>query len=145
MEYRKRFYQKYVSKQVRPGGGDLSVADYQVWAQGAAKRFAGWLPVDRSASVLDMGCGAGNFLFTLQQLGYSNLTGVDLSPEQVTLARQWCPEAKVIEADVFDVLKGNPDHFALISGLDIIEHFRKDEVLPFLELVHGALLPGGVE
>ena len=143
LEYRNRFYDKYVSQQVRPAGRDLTRADYALWAQGAAQRFAGWLPTDRSVPILDVGCGAGNFLFTLQRLDYTDLTGVDFSPEQVTLARQWCPDARIIEGDVFDVLKNNQGNFSLISGLDIIEHFRKDEVLPFLELVHAALRPGG--
>ena len=142
-EYRKRFYNEYVSRQVRPGGADLTAADYELWAQGAQKRFAGWLPADKSVPILDMGCGAGNFLFTLQGLGYSDLTGVDLSPEQAALARRWCPEATIIEGDVFEVLRANPARFALVSGLDILEHFRKDEALTFLELAHGALRPGG--
>jgi SAM-dependent methyltransferase len=90
-----------------------------------------------------MGCGAGNFLFMLGRLGYTDLTGVDLSPEQAALAREWCPNAKIIEGDVHTVLKENPGHYALISGLDIIEHFRKEEVLPFLELVYHSLRPGG--
>ena len=143
LDYRKRFYDKYNSQQVRPEGADPSAADYDTWAQGAEKRFAGWLPMDRSLPVLDMGCGAGNFLYSLGRLGYSDLTGVDLSPEQVTLARGWCPTARIIEGDVFDALRVNPARFALVSGLDIIEHFRKDEVLTFLELVQGALRPGG--
>jgi SAM-dependent methyltransferase len=143
LEYRKRIYKKYTSMQVNPAGGQPSRADYDLWARGAERRFAGWLPVDRSAPVLDMGCGGGNFLFTLERLGYNDLTGVDISPEQVALARQWCRTAKIVEGDVFDVLKDKPDRFALISGLDILEHFRKDEMLLFLELVHRALRPGG--
>ncbi len=141
--YRKKFYRQYVSKQVRPGGGEPTAEDYQLWAQGAERRFAGWLPEDKSVPILDMGCGAGNFLFALQRLGYSDLTGVDLSPEQVAVAIRWCPGAKIVEGDVFDVLKANPGRFALISGLDILEHFRKEEALTFLELIHRALRPGG--
>jgi 2-polyprenyl-3-methyl-5-hydroxy-6-metoxy-1,4-benzoquinol methylase len=143
LRYRKKFYDHYVSKQVRAGNTEPTAADYTLWAQGAERRFAGWLPEDKSAPILDMGCGAGNFLFALARLGYSSLTGVDLSPEQVALARRWCPKAKIIEADVFEVLKANTGRYALVSGLDILEHFRKDEALTFLELAHKALFPGG--
>lgn len=143
LDYRKKFYEQYVSKQVRLEGTEPTAADYQLWAQGAERRFAGWLPEDKSAPILDMGCGAGNFLFALARLGYSSLTEVDLSPEQVALARRWCPKAKIIEADVFEVLKANTGRYALVSGLDILEHFRKDEALTFLELAHKALFPGG--
>ncbi len=37
----------------------------------------------------------------------------------------------------------NPAHFGLITGFDIIEHFGKAELLPFLESAVGALRPGG--
>lgn len=143
MDYRKKFYKNYISRQVRPHGMEPTAADYETWAQGAERRFAGWYPADRSAPVLDLGCGAGNFLFSLQHLGYQDLTGVDLSPEQTALARQWCPTARIIEGNVFDVLQTYSNHFALISALDLIEHFCKGEVLPFLELVYRALRPGG--
>ena len=37
------------------------------------------LPVDKTAPILDFGCGAGQVLSIAQKLGYSNLIGVDLS------------------------------------------------------------------
>ena len=42
--------------------------------------FADWLPSDRSAPILDAGCGEGNLLAFLRAKGYANLSGFDLSP-----------------------------------------------------------------
>lgn len=142
LEYRQRIYDTYVSKKLRPEGKGFSEEDYQRWASAARVRLRGWLPIDCNTPILDMGCGPGYFLYMLDRLGYTNLTGVDLSPEQVALARQWCPRATIIKGDVREVLAQNPDHFGLISGFDFIEHFRKDEIVPLLKLIAKALLPG---
>ena len=142
-EYRQRIYDTYVSQKIRPDGINLSEKDYRRWARAAKVRLRGWLPSDRNSPVLDMGCGPGYFLYTLEQLGYTDLTGVDLSPEQVALARRWCPRGTIICGDVRKVLAQNPDRFGLIAGFDLIEHFKKDELVPFLRLVAEALQSGG--
>jgi SAM-dependent methyltransferase len=66
---------------------------------------------------------------------------VDVSPDQVALARQVVPA--VDRGDALAYLEGHRDAFDLIVGLDIIEHFDKDEVLRFLDGCHSALRPGG--
>jgi len=88
LDYRQRIYKNYVSQQAKLGETALTARDYQLWAASAQFRFKGWLPADSSALILDMCCDPGNFLYLLQQLGYTTLTGVDLSPEQVQLAIQ---------------------------------------------------------
>ena len=140
---RQRLYDKYVSEMVRPDGSQLSEQDYQRWAAAALYRLHDWLPPATDTPVLDMGCGAGQFLYLLSQRAYSDLTGVDLSPEQVALAQQWCPRATIFQGDVREVLAQNPARFGLITGFDIIEHFGKEEQLQFLQAVVSALRPGG--
>jgi len=45
-----------------------------------ARKYAGWLPRDRGARILDLGCGSGGFLMALRGLGYGELTGIDRNP-----------------------------------------------------------------
>jgi SAM-dependent methyltransferase len=142
-EYRQKFIPNYVTTQVKPAAGAYSFKSYRRWAAGANRRFQDWFPADYAAPVLDLGCGPGNMLFLLHQAGYSNLIGVDLSPEQVEIARRACPQAEIIQGDAFDWLALHLSHYRLISALNIIEHFRKDEVLPFLDLIFNVLEPGG--
>jgi SAM-dependent methyltransferase len=49
-------------------------------------RFA--LQVDRSGDILDFGCGQGRLCAELAHHGYTNITGVDSSPEMIRIAAQ---------------------------------------------------------
>jgi 2-polyprenyl-3-methyl-5-hydroxy-6-metoxy-1,4-benzoquinol methylase len=100
-----------------------------------------WLPERKEAVIADVACGDGKLLYFFKQRGFGCVTGVDVSPEQAQLARQVVPE--VSESDLLVFLEERPGRFDLITGLDIVEHFRKDEVLPFLEACRDALKPGG--
>jgi 2-polyprenyl-3-methyl-5-hydroxy-6-metoxy-1,4-benzoquinol methylase len=106
-------------------------------------RLAKWLPGDRNSSLLDLGCGQGKFLGYLHLRGYTNITGVDISPEQVNLARSAVQDARIHEMDMLDFLAGKNNCYDCISALDVIEHLEKDRVLHFLEAVFNALNPGG--
>ncbi len=141
--YRQRVYDTYVSQGIKLQGACYSEEEYRRWANAALFRLRGWLPPDRNEAILDMGCGPGNFLYLLARLGYTNLTGVDLSPEQVALARQWCPQATIVHGDARKVLAENVGRFGLVAGFDVIEHFRKEELLELSVLVAQALRPGG--
>lgn len=142
-KYRQTLYAHYVSQKTHPAGLTHSEAEYRNWADATQARLAGWLPDDRSTPVLDLGCGPGNVLYLLQRLGYTHLTGVDLSAEQIALARQRCPAATVVQGDVFSFLRQHSASYGLITGFDIIEHFGKEEIFPLLELTAHALRPGG--
>ena len=44
-------------------------------------------PRDRNATILELGCGHGAFLYAMHQAGYNGATGVDAAAEQVHAAR----------------------------------------------------------
>jgi len=139
-DYRVRIYERYASRfQSAPGVIDVNAA--RRWGKAYHHYLRGWLPEHRDARILDVACGGGKLLQFYLDAGYIDVHGVDLSPEQVALARQVTPN--VAQANVLDYLAENPGRFDLISGLDIVEHFRKDEVLQFLDLCFAALKPGG--
>ena len=140
MKYQSRIYDNYAS--LMQDASEVFDADKAArW--GAAYRYylRDWLPDSKQAAIADLACGGGSLLHFFKEKGYTNLHGVDLSPSQVRLARQVVP--KVQEGSLFDFLKSHPSTFDMITGLDIIEHLSKDEVLDFLDACHGALKPGG--
>lgn len=143
MSYREQFYDQYVTYQVKSRGKSFSEQDYVKWASGVKKHIVDWLPNDMEIPILDVGCGPGNLIFLFQQLGYRNLTGIDLSPEQIDLARNQFPQATIYQGDVRDFLKDHAESYGLICAFDVIEHFQKDEIIPFLELIYESLQPGG--
>ena len=138
--YRQRLYATYATVQA-PQWIRASARTLQINQRAILRRLRGWLPVSRSASCLDLGCGAGDLIVALQSLGFKNLTGVDVGPEQVAIARS--RGAFVLQADIVEYLRASDQIFDLILAFDIVEHFTKDEVLDLLDLIWQRLKPGG--
>jgi SAM-dependent methyltransferase len=110
------------------------------WGRAYGWYLRGWLPARRDAAIADLACGQGRLLYWLKSRGYTNLYRVDIAPDQVALARQ---VATVDQEDLLSWLAERPERFDLLIGLDIIEHFARDEALRFLELAYAALKPSG--
>jgi len=140
-DYRSRIYARYATE-FKDSGAQFDAAAAWNWGRAYRHYLRGWLPEPRAAEILDVACGGGRLLYFYKTLGYSRIAGVDVSAEQVALARQVAPD--VAEADVLEHLaESREGRYALISGIDIIEHFHKPEVLRFLDLTHRALARGG--
>ncbi len=139
--YRQRLYDTYASRgREEVPRFDRAAATRRADYLGAV--FADWLPQDRTAAIADLGCGSGEALFALQRLGYSSLTGVDVSREQVELASSALGlEIELGEAGAF--LDRHPAGFDLLLALDVLEHLDKDEALEFLDKCWNGLRPGG--
>lgn len=138
--YRDRIFSSYASRGAASAPTfDAAAADR--WGRIYDHYLRGWLPADRSARIADVACGAGGLLRFFQSRGYGQLDGVDVSGEQVTIARAVVPG--VVEGDVVEFLKQRPGSFDLVTAFDIIEHLTKDEVFALLDACHTALRPGG--
>ena len=138
-------------------GGDFRAALYSRYVSGFKGEanldgdvsFAWWdhkyLPLlddlERSAPVLEIGCGAGGLLAYLERRGFSHAQGIDISAEQVARARQRGVNAEV--GDVFEFLQRHQGGFAVILAVDVLEHFARDELIRLAPLLHTALKPGG--
>jgi len=98
--------------------------------------------------VLDIGCGIGFLLFWLQKSRPDrfDLTGVDVSEPQITLAKRYLPETvTLLHEEATDFLVRKSRTFSAVFCTDVLEHFETDdEMLHFLELVRSSLLPSGL-
>jgi len=139
-DYRTRIYEEYASH-MQDAPSVFDQAEAVRWGRAYDSFFRGWLPENKDAAIFEVACGGGKLLYFFKSRGYNNLQGVDISPEQVALARQVTED--VVEADGIGYLEANKKNFDLITGLDIVEHFQKDEVLRFLDACYAALRPGG--
>jgi SAM-dependent methyltransferase len=100
-----------------------------------------WLPADKHSPIAELACGHGTFLCWLKQQGYSNVEGVDSSPEQTRFAEQL---AKVHQSDVNDWLRNQKTaSYRLLVAIDFIEHISKDVFMDLLQETSRVLAPGG--
>jgi len=100
-------------------------------------------PDDKASRILDVGCGYGKNLIALQEAGFTDLKGVDISPDQVEYARTEMHLSCVEEADGLAWLTGNTQPFDCILLVDILEHLSTDDLFRLAELLSKNLTPGG--
>lgn len=140
-DYRKRFYGRYVDSHMQRVR-DITRAGIRNDFPVLRKTVGPFLPRNRNADILDLGCGYGTLVAFLHQLGYVNAKGIDGSPEMVSAAAR-LGIGPVKEDDIFDHLETAAGAYDMIIALDVVEHFRKDELLRLLEMIHQALRPNG--
>ena len=138
-DYRNTLYHKYVTKFKTTNWQPLSQAQTDWYVRKYLPLLDGLRPTD---PILDLGCGQGQFMTFLNQHGFLNVEGIDVSPEQIEIAASHGLKAKLVDA--FEFLASNGTTYRAIVALDFIEHFHKDELMRLLPLIHGALHLGGV-
>jgi 2-polyprenyl-3-methyl-5-hydroxy-6-metoxy-1,4-benzoquinol methylase len=115
-------------------------------AERVAAQLAGMLgpelPVDRSASILDLGCGFGFALRAVRNLGYTNARGLEASPEQAAVCSRAGFEVEVCQSTTA-WLAERPACFDCVLLLDVLEHVPKSEQIDFLRAIQESLRAGG--
>jgi SAM-dependent methyltransferase len=100
-------------------------------------------PADRESSVVDLGCGYGAFLHFMQQSGYFNTSGIDTSAEMVAEAEKLGIN-NVHQGNVVEFLRHQPDEsIDVLTAIDLIEHFPKEELFDLVSQFQRVLKPGG--
>jgi 2-polyprenyl-3-methyl-5-hydroxy-6-metoxy-1,4-benzoquinol methylase len=132
---RDRLYQAYASQHAGRGDGRAAALIYRRDIRPA-------LPPPNSGPVVDIGCGQGELVRLLLNDGYE-AEGIDVSPEQVAIARI-SGLAGVRQGDYRDLLATRPGRLAAVTATDVLEHLMKGEVLDTFDRVMSALAPDGV-
>lgn len=141
MDHRKHFYDRYTQAQSRFSSIEQARSRVQAEHQMLRPLIGTYLPSDRNARILDLGCGYGAFLLMLREEGYTNLRGVDLSPEQVQLANEL--GASMVELGTLESALVEERGLALVTMFDVIEHLTRSEAITALQSIHSALSDGG--
>lgn len=98
--------------------------------------------LNRQCNVLELGCGPGYLIEFLTMNGFDNITGIDISPEQITLAKS--KGYNVINTDVLEYLRNNAITYDVIFALDFVEHFTKEELIELSNLIYTRLSVEGI-
>ena len=106
------------------------------------RNYLNHMPEDKTAPILEIGCGLGQFLSFCRACGYTSASGVDMSTENVAFCRERSLTATLSEGGEY--LTRTSCTFGAIVMNDVIEHIPKDGVLPLLRRVLDRLQPGGV-
>ena len=140
--YRNRIYNAYLT-------GRCELAEPLIAADLRPRQpYLRWLihaciPADRDVAIMDIGCGHGAVVFALQEAGYRNVHGVDVSPEQVQAAARLGIRG-VTQGDLMTTLRAAADaSLDVLIAFDVIEHFTKDELIQVVDEVLRVLKPGG--
>ena len=93
-------------------------------------------------NVLDIGCGRGEFLETMREIGVP-AKGLDLGEESVAQCRAKGLDAQV--ADLFEYLAASPDgEFDGIMSSQVVEHLAPERLPEMIRLCGAKLRRGGV-
>ena len=113
---------------------------FRLYYQEIYKHLLGGVSVD--AKVVDLGCNRGYLLRVLEEQGFTNLTGVDLSEDDIAIAEK-LSSADFVKEDIFQFLKNNKKKIDVIVMRAVIEHIQKDKIILLLSLINEALTPNG--
>lgn len=105
--------------------------------------YAHLLPDHRKARILEIGCGHGRFVKAMMGLGYSDVTGVDLSEEQVAFAKLQLGLNNIVQADAIEWLAENQGTFDCILVIDVFEHLDNSQLLALTGAIYKSLASGG--
>lgn len=81
--------------------------------------------VDKDARILDIGCSSGVLLENLQKLGYTDIWGLDISPQAVKISKS----RGLVNVSVGDGISPpyDDEFFDVIVASDVIEHIQNDD------------------
>jgi 2-polyprenyl-3-methyl-5-hydroxy-6-metoxy-1,4-benzoquinol methylase len=141
-DFKARLYERYLTEHVRSSAENIRVSLVQRGPY-LRKMIGSYLPSDKSARILDLGCGYGGIMHALREAGYANVTGVDVSPEQIDVARRLgfedvhCKDVRAFLSEAADA------SYNVVIAFDILEHFTKPELLGLTDELHRVLARGG--
>ncbi len=93
-------------------------------AQMFMDNLTSYLNIPEGGKILDLACGKGRHSVYLNELGY-NVTGVDLSEQSITYAKQF--ENETLKFDVHDMSKPYTDKFDAVFNMFTSFGYFEDE------------------
>lgn len=141
-DFREPFYEKYDSTFKEYISNESPEAIASNWCKLRKKILPLLSGYSKDAYILDLGCGPGYIMQSLRSEGFKNITGIDISGEQIAKAKQ--KELNVRVGNVFNLLIMETNKYDIIIAFDFIEHFDKDELIKLIDLINKALKVGGI-
>jgi pseudaminic acid biosynthesis-associated methylase len=91
--------------------------------------------IAKDASFLEVGCNTGNQLLMLWQMGWSNLSGVELQPYAVEAARKRLPGVTVKPGSALN-LPWDDSSFDVVFTSGVLIHIAPSDLLRAMDEIH---------
>lgn len=104
--------------------------------------YTRFLPDKKELPVLDIGIGRGEMLTCMKEWGFTNYHGIDISPSIIKFCKELGLNCTLVE-DSAKFLDSHKKEFSLITLLDVLEHFQKQNALELLSTVRESLREDG--
>jgi 2-polyprenyl-3-methyl-5-hydroxy-6-metoxy-1,4-benzoquinol methylase len=144
--WKTRLYEAYVSSG-QAGQQNDSIKPEELFRPRKAyigQVISRYLPQNRESRIVDLGCGHGALLYFLSRAGYTQIAGVDSSPQQIELAhRIGIAQAELGDGAEFLARRADESLEAVLL-MDVIEHLTRQELFDLLDSVYRVLAPGGI-
>lgn len=141
-QWRDIFYNAY-STNATSHEFEWTPREYKFFSKINRLRYSNILPSDKTAKILDIACGAGHFLYFLQnEAGFINAEGIDISKEQVEKAHS-AGLKNIFCGDLNSYLLEHENQYDIIIMQHFIEHLTKIEIMNLLILIKSSLKIGG--
>jgi 2-polyprenyl-3-methyl-5-hydroxy-6-metoxy-1,4-benzoquinol methylase len=102
--------------------------------------------IPRNSPILDVGCGAGYFEYYLLKNGFTKVRAIDISVEQIEVAKQKLLEhGLAYEGRVDFLLESSFEHlkensgYTLVAMVALLDHLAKEKITELLELAYSVL------
>jgi len=141
-EDREKMFEEYLTSSYQQAN-ILDESQFIKASEGFEQMYQGYLPEDKSAKILEVGCGCGHFLYFLKKKGYENYQGMDISPQLVDYCKEHITK-NIVQADIFDFLRNKEGVYDCIVAHDVQEHIPKEQMLDFLKLIFVSLKDEGI-
>ena len=100
--------------------------------------------IDKTSVILDLGCGYGSFLSFLQSKKYTNVTGVDISTQEISMCKRLFTSYNFVREDILNFVSLTDKKFDVVYLSHVIEHIKKEDLFVFLDSVKKILNDHGI-
>ncbi|MCL2223639.1 MAG: class I SAM-dependent methyltransferase [Defluviitaleaceae bacterium] len=142
MDYKTRIYDDYTNTTRMHHDTNKIESYYKLHEAYFKKNYLRFMPTNKNALVVDIGCGIGAFLNFATNQGYANVIGIDLSGENIEICKGKGFNAEKVNA--FDFFKQHAGAIDCIVFNEVIEHLEKQEVFDMLDAMKAGLSDNGV-
>ena len=99
---------------------------YKIYENYYRKNILNYLPSDKNAKIIDLGCGLGHCLYFLKSNNYTNISGIDLIKENV----EFCTlnGFKVRQENIIKYIFSNNEKVDAFILSNVLEHFSYPEI-----------------